>query len=777
MARYLSICALFFVVSLVPGACFAESYRSYDELHAVAIVIPDRSQTTFDGARAIVESAGAYGVQMFPPDAIFGYFPVRPDASRFPGLGVDLCFGRGDLAGKGLDRIVQRVVGDLFDQKQILQAAPREETGPFEDRVLEVPEEIVRATMPARDGPRRGSTMELADRSIRENSELLIGSVLVNIVFPESAGSSEDWTEEEIAGAISAIALGISQYMQKALWFNDLSFIYNYRDFTRVPVSMEPIESDMSTDDIWIGEALSKLGYSGGAYFGSHALNNATRNSVKTDWVFTAFVADMSAHYTADPPRPDPGCWGGAGYVAYAYLGGPYMLVPYPACRYGYGLGFGRVFIHEMSHIFWALDEYASAEEPCGSKSGYLAVANRNTLYLSCQETVPCIMQTSSPPFSEPQPICDYTQGQVGIAAVEIKATTYLKAYAVRPTVKFLSIPGSPDTLLPREDYFLSVEIRNGAVPNLNPRQAEPPDRVDYAPYIKGGWLSINGQGWRLERPSDGAWGNSSYELIAKDISADLEPGLNRIDFRAENRIGLCDTASKSLFLIGLKFNQLYAIPADGSIRVAWTTAVELFGAAFDVIRSDLTTGGADTRLATVSVPDGIGNRRAYSYVDTAVLATHRYRYRLEGKFSITFRGEEHDYTFPSQEVTATASVPLGKNVVSNLLPNPTRDRVMFTVNVPASYGDASGSRAAAAEGGASSTGASSEVRTRVEVIVYDVLGRRIKSVYSNSVFSGIMTLAWDGTDSHHKAVPAGVYFLRVSAGNETAVRKVVILR
>jgi hypothetical protein len=434
MVRYRNICALFFVVSLVSGTCFAESYRSYDELNAVAIVISDHELATFSAARAIVESAGAYGVQMFPPDAIFGYFPVRPERSRFAGLDVEFCFARGDLMGKGLDGIVQRVVGDLFDQKEILQSAPLEETAPFEDRLLRVPEEIVRATMPVRDGPRQVSPMELADRSIRENSEFLIGSVLVNVIFPESAGSSEDWTDQEIGRALAGIALGISQYMQRALWFNDLSFIYNYKAFTRVPVSMEPIESDMSTDDIWIGEALSNLNYTDGAYLGAHALNNATRNSFKTDWVFTAFIADMSNHYSADPPSPDPGCWGGAGYVAYAYLGGPYMLVPYPACRYGYGLGFGRVFIHEMSHIFWVLDEYASAGEGCGSRSGYLAVANRNTLSNPCQETVPCIMQTSSPPFSEPQPICDYTEGQAGISDVEIGANTYLKIFYQWPT-------------------------------------------------------------------------------------------------------------------------------------------------------------------------------------------------------------------------------------------------------------------------------------------------------------------------------------------------------
>ncbi len=787
MARYRGICALFFAVAIVPAVCFAESHASYDEMYAVAIVISDRSPATFAGARAIVESAGARGVQMFPHDAIFGFFAERPDRSTFAGLDVELCFGRGELRGTGLDGIVERVVGDLLEQEAIVQAArvaeagSFEEAGPIEDRMLRVPEEVVWGTMPAKGAPRRGSTMELADRSIRENSEFLIGSVLVNVIFPESAGSSEDWTEVEISDAMSALSLGISQYLQKALWYNDLSFVFNYTNFRRIPTTMEPIESDMSTDDIWIGEVLRNLGYDYGAYYGAHLLNNATRNTFGTDWVFTAFIADMSNHYSATAPSPDPGCWGGAGYVAYAYLGGPYLLIPYPACRYGYGLGFGRVFIHEMSHTFWGLDEYASAEEACNSRSGYLAVSNRNTLFMPCQETVPCIMQSASPPFTEPQPICDYTQGQVGMGSVEIGGTTYLKIYSLPPTVEFSGVPGAVDTLLSGEEYFLSIALRNAAYPNQNPMQQEPPERVDYAAPLKAAWLSVNGLGSQALNPTDPRWGTSSSINTAFEVSKELEPGLNVIECLVENSVGLTAAAKDTLFLIGLKYKTVHATPVAKDVRVAWTTAMEVFDAEFGVWRSDLTTGGAETKIATVSVPDGIGSQRAYSYLDASVAATHRYRYRIEGTFSYN----RADYSFSSQEVTVTASVPVASGIVSHLLPNPTRGSVTFTVDVPKSYGAASISREAAGTGSggagarsaASSSDISAEVRTSVDIVVYNVLGQRIKNIYSNKVFSGLMTFTWDGTDSGNRTVPAGVYFLRVSAGSESAVRKVVIVR
>jgi len=150
----------------------------------------------------------------------------------------------------------------------------------------------------------------------------MIGSVVVNLIFPESVGGSENWTDEELANALVALTQGISQYQQYAIWA-EIEFFLNYKDFKRLPVSMEPIEGNMSTDYIWICEALGSLGYGDGSahpwndLYYTHQLNNDVRARFKTDWVFTVYVVDMSAHY------PSNECWRDAEYVAYSYLGGP----------------------------------------------------------------------------------------------------------------------------------------------------------------------------------------------------------------------------------------------------------------------------------------------------------------------------------------------------------------------------------------------------------------------------------------------------------------------
>ena len=59
----------------------------------------------------------------------------------------------------------------------------------------------------------------------------------------------------------------------------------------------------------------------------------------------------------------------------------------------------------------------------------------------------------------------------------------------------------------------------------------------------------------------------------------------------------------------------------------------------------------------------------------------------------------------------------------------------------------------------------------------YNVLGQRIRTIYSRSRFGGLKPFSWDGLDEKGTMVPQGVYFIRIVAGDRSTVRKVVILR
>ena len=63
----------------------------------------------------------------------------------------------------------------------------------------------------------------------------------------------------------------------------------------------------------------------------------------------------------------------------------------------------------------------------------------------------------------------------------------------------------------------------------------------------------------------------------------------------------------------------------------------------------------------------------------------------------------------------------------------------------------------------------------RVEVI--DVKGRVMRTLVDNIMPAGRHSAVWDGRDEAGARVGPGVYFMRMSAGEFTANRKVMVLR
>ena len=65
----------------------------------------------------------------------------------------------------------------------------------------------------------------------------------------------------------------------------------------------------------------------------------------------------------------------------------------------------------------------------------------------------------------------------------------------------------------------------------------------------------------------------------------------------------------------------------------------------------------------------------------------------------------------------------------------------------------------------------------RVDAAVFDVAGRRVRTLLDGTRLApGRHTLAWDGRDTNGSPAPDGVYFMRVRAGHDGGVRRVVML-
>jgi hypothetical protein len=64
-----------------------------------------------------------------------------------------------------------------------------------------------------------------------------------------------------------------------------------------------------------------------------------------------------------------------------------------------------------------------------------------------------------------------------------------------------------------------------------------------------------------------------------------------------------------------------------------------------------------------------------------------------------------------------------------------------------------------------------------VELAIYDVTGRRVRTLVHGKQNAGLHTVSWDGRDSRGQAVASGIYFYRLVADGQILVRRMVVIR
>ncbi|MGH2570573.1 MAG: FlgD immunoglobulin-like domain containing protein, partial [bacterium] len=64
-----------------------------------------------------------------------------------------------------------------------------------------------------------------------------------------------------------------------------------------------------------------------------------------------------------------------------------------------------------------------------------------------------------------------------------------------------------------------------------------------------------------------------------------------------------------------------------------------------------------------------------------------------------------------------------------------------------------------------------------VEVAIYDATGRVVRRIVQGERPAGAHKESWNGRDAFGHPAASGVYFVRLTAGSETRLRKVILAR
>lgn len=749
-----------------------------------------RQQLITAGARNIAIFGGLVLVADLPKTKDFGPVLSSPE---FAGFARNTEEEIPDYApGAGPSLLSQ--VKEAYRVAEVLGSpdVPRMQPGvDFDEVVREVSREDVRRIQKKiMDGPALSSAGPGGiQRALNQNSEILTGSIRAYLIFPESNGQAdaktETWYEPDgvtenqdlldaRTHAFAAMLDWMSQFAGMGLDI-DIKWIIT-------ACAYEPINYVMATDDLWILDSLHRidpsLAHLDEPLAACHAFNEERRGGY--DWIFTMFIGhsrNVQTHKFGN---------GNAPYTAYANLGGPYLVNPYPAGidrGIGENLQYSQVISHESGHIFWTLDEYPGAPGTCASTSGYLNYANMNINYTTpggisrCIDEIDCIMNRA--PWEDlGRPWCKWSKGMLGVIKEEGDPAVP-DVFEAPPRIDFeVAEPETVNT----NDFTVRLTGVSQAVPNQN-RAFGPEERVDYAAPLKEGQFSVGG-GWKTLSAADGNW-NEMEEDASIRIQG-LPPGETKLKFRVRNGVGLYSPEYvKTIYFLGVSYTRLNVAPRPVGNRISWEVIGEDFGAQFNVYRvgpdeylpnlraiapgEDLP--GTLIKQNVEPVQDGSGFV-LYAVEDRDVDPGVEYRYYVNAEGEVEFEGVIRAFYSPSNVVSQTAMVPVpaGRSV-SYASPNPFTNHVSFSINVPPTFVQAS------TQGPSQGSSFERRVATPVEVVVYDVRGRPVRTLHNDTAFDDVLTLSWDGTNSVGTSVAAGVYFIRIRAGEMRAVEKVLLIR
>ncbi|MFH1754082.1 MAG: hypothetical protein ABIA59_00110, partial [Candidatus Latescibacterota bacterium] len=381
------------------------------------------------------------------------------------------------------------------------------------------------------------SPFELEDKRYFQNSEFMIGDILAQIVYPESQGTEENWSNSQLSQAASACVLAMVSYQEA---FPHIPIDFAVRSIPWALTTTEPINFLREEQALWVTDVMNHLGYPGDPSQYRELVNqfnNDWRTKWGTDWVFTAFIVnsanDEDHLFGIRPTKPLQ--------LVVAELGGPHMAIPFPT---GYpGLGpLKQAFIYGLGHIFWALYEHVGIpESDCDSYSGYLNYRNWNkTVSIGPMEAREgcsvsiypefCIMNIEDVYYYFCEEACPYTVGMLGLA--DVNNNRVPDAVDAAPRIIFNNT--ALETTL-TNSFQLKFQAVSTAIPNKNSNQ-NPIYRIDYALPIKDISYMVNGVGPIQILPEDGA-----YDETMEDFTAEINtliPGRSEVRIKTRNTLG-----------------------------------------------------------------------------------------------------------------------------------------------------------------------------------------------------------------------------------------------
>ena len=211
-----------------------------------------------------------------------------------------------------------------------------------------------------------------------------------------------------------------------------------------------------------------------------------------------------------------------------------------------------------------------------------------------------------------------------------------------------------------------------------------------------------------------------------------------------------------------VELSSFAAVSSAGNAVLTWKTEAELNNMGFNVLRSDSKEGDYYTIASYMTNENllGLGTSavgKEYNFTDYKVSENSEYWYKI---VDIDYSGQQTDHG----PLAVVIDKYNGLKAVSDLIPkkfsleqnypNPFNPSTQFIVNIPQTH---------------------SQLNATIDV--YDILGKKIKTLFSGQIAPGQYRLVWDGNNNFGQQVSGGMYIYSFSSEKFNYAKRMLLVK
>ncbi len=193
------------------------------------------------------------------------------------------------------------------------------------------------------------------------------------------------------------------------------------------------------------------------------------------------------------------------------------------------------------------------------------------------------------------------------------------------------------------------------------------------------------------------------------------------------------------------------------AVELKWSTESELNNVGFEIWRMDSIISKFKIISTYLNNHDlqGLGNSSSgkdYEYTDSEIISGHIYYYKL---YNIDLDGSKESYGPLKIRIDENIEIPKSF-YVSNSYPNPFNPSTKISFDIPDIEDEFSD----------------------LSIIIYDLLGRKVKTLYEGQIAPGSYEIKWNGLNDKNQLVPSGIYIYQlISKQQFFESRKMTLIR